>query len=171
MGLFDWLQDEDNDGSRMDEGMQAAADVGGSALIGLGGLAAGVGGFVLAGGAATTATAVGAPLGIPAAGVGGLLMAGGAAAAGLGELMGTDTGQAIAEEQGDFVADLFGTRGAPTNPDQAIEDPHYAAGRTDGIGQRMNRGARRLGREIRELAEEHPIRPMMGNPTPPMPSF
>ncbi len=172
MGFMDWLQDEDNDGSRLDDGARAAANIAGAGLTGVGAFVGGLGGFVAAGGGATTATGVGAPVGIPAAGVGLLTMGAGATMVAAGQFLGSSSGQAMAEEVGDFHADSWGTRGAPPNADQPITDPHYAAGRTDGFGQRANRGMHRVTRELAEFLEEHPVpRPTMGNPTPPMPGI
>jgi hypothetical protein len=53
--------------------------------------------------------------------------------------MTSQTGNDMAEELGDFQADLFGRRGASPYPSQPNGDPHYASGRTDGLGQQMHR--------------------------------
>jgi len=48
-------------------------------------------------------------------------------------------GVGAAEEAGDFMTDAMGWRRAPWRPGEATTDPHYAAGRTDGMGQQLNR--------------------------------
>ncbi len=159
MGMFDFM-DRDNDGSAIDDAFVGAANLGGAALVGLGGLAAGVGGVMLGGGLVTTATGIGAPLGLSAAGVGGALVGLGSLGAAAGGMMMTATGNAVAEEAGDFTADLFGTRGASPYPSQPNGDPHYASGRTDGLGQQLN-----------HYLHEHPIEPTLGNPTPSVPGL
>jgi hypothetical protein len=160
MGMFDFL-DRDNDGSAIDDVAVGASNVIGAGMLGLGTLVGGAGCVMAGGGLAATATGIGAPLGVPAAGVGVGLMGLGAGAGALGALMMSSTGNSVAEEAGDFTADLLGTRGASPYPDQPINDPHYAAGRTDGLGQQIAAARARSG--------QGPIRPHMGNPTPRLP--
>lgn len=159
MGIFDFM-DRDNDGSAMDDVFMGAANVGGGLLAAGGVGLAGMGGVILGGGMGATATAIGAPVGIPAMGVGGLMLGAGALATGAGAFMMSGTGNAMAEEAGDFTADLLGTRGASPYPTQANGDPHYASGRTDGLGQ-----------QARRYLQAHPITPTLGNPTPIIPGL
>jgi hypothetical protein len=96
-------------------------------------------------GAMESGTVLGIPAGAATAGVGAGMVAAGSllglgsvGMAGLGGVMSTDAAGVVAEEVGDFTADLFGTRGEPPYEGE-IGDPHYREGQTDlGLGQQLH---------------------------------
>jgi len=55
-----------------------------------------------------------------------------------GGALGT-VGADLAEEFGDFVTDAAGIRRPKPYPGAPNQDPHYDSGRTDGMGQQLNR--------------------------------
>jgi hypothetical protein len=132
--------DTDNDGSVIDNSYAWGTNFVGNAMAATGALSMGAGGLLAAMGGAETMTVFGAPLGMTKAAAGaGLGMFGAALTAG-GLMLGSDAAVASMEEVGDFTADLFGTRQAPPYPTEEIGDLHYKTGRTDGLGQQINRG-------------------------------
>lgn len=131
--------DTDNDGSVIDDSYAWGTNFIGNGLAATGALAMGAGGLLAATGA-EAATVFGLPLGMTQAVAGaGIGMFGAALTAG-GLMLGSDAAVASMEEVGDFTADLLGTRHAPPYPTEDIEDLHYKTGRTDGLGQQINRG-------------------------------
>jgi hypothetical protein len=151
MSLMSFM-DRDNDGSSIDDGFTFASGLGAAGLgaVGtLGGAAAtGIGGIgtALVGlGAGETATGIGALVGVPTAtlglgmmGAGALLGLGSAGALGGSALLGGAATSGLAEEVGDFTADLTGMRGASPFAGKECTDAQYASGNNDAPGQQLN---------------------------------
>lgn len=131
--------DQDNDGAVLDDGLAWSTNLAGNGLAALGGLMVAGGGGLAALGGAEAATLFGAPLGLSQAALGTAIGIAGAGVGGLGLLMASDAAASTAEEVGDFTSDLLGTRDAPPFPSSDIGDPFYKEGRTDGLGQSLNR--------------------------------
>ena len=113
---------------------------GGGALLSAGMGAEVVPGLQIPGGVAMGLGAgiIGAGMGVAGAGYGlGLAYEGAGNVMGMAGEFVAGTGANVAEEVGDFTADLFGTRGAPPSS-EPVEDPFYRDGRTDGLGQQLN---------------------------------
>jgi hypothetical protein len=136
-GWFDRM-DRDNDGSAIDDAFSMGTGVVGAGLMGLGGMGMAAGAGLTAIGAMEGASILGIPTGAATVGAGALLGLGGAGVAGLGGLLTTGAASNVAEEAGDFTADLFGTRGAPPFEQSEDGDPFYLSGRTDGLGQQLH---------------------------------
>lgn len=143
MGLFSFL-DEDNDGTSFDDNARRVTSAAGGALM-LGGTAVGgLGASILASSLVADATGVGAVLGLPAGVAGGLMMGGGALMGAGGMALESDLAQGAAEEVGDFSADVVGARDVDDRRDplEPIGDDHYrhlAEGNgTPGYGQQLH---------------------------------
>ena len=151
MSLMSFM-DRDNDGSSIDDGFTMASGLGAAGLASLGGLGAAVGtGIAGVGGAVMTVagmeamTGVGMLPAIPTALLGGALIAGGgligaggAGLVGMGGCLGALGATGMAEEIGDFTADLSGMRGPKPFADKDCTDMQYASGNNDAPGQQLH---------------------------------